>query len=340
MAKVGTDEIPEALEAGFDGSLVLWAESPEEARTFLQRTKADPDFPSIDKILVAKRSGTVRANRYIVGEYWPTSDDAAVDVYRSAVCAPEPIVDLVQWCTCDVMLSRGAKPVAVVEDTTHIVRMNLFQRFPRLARASSLGVPSAVLQGTRGLDMSKRGDVWALHRYLAAFRALSLVHPEAPTLPIWYLPDEPSQEVDAEKELVAYLRLLIDGDIEGAKEIVDSQLETIESTLEGGVDGEPVPDVPSIDHTSEDDVVVRIGAKPDVKSWREKGSGQMDPYLGMIVAAKYLHCFDASGNQVRNLRVDFTYLPPDFWFFKDGASANALYKKLPMVFPDEVRFLG
>src|SRR5207253_648504 len=96
----------------------------------------------------------------------------------------------------------------------------------------------------------------------------------------------------------------------------------------------------SIDHTSEDDVVVRIGANPNVKSWREKGSGQMDPYVGMILAAKYMYCYDGHGTQIRNLRVDFTKLPPGFWFFKDGARATALYKRLPFEFANEVRFLG
>jgi hypothetical protein len=197
-----------------------------------------------------------------------------------------------------------------------------------------------MFQGTRGLDLSKRGDVWALHRYLAAFRALSVIHPAAPTLPIWYSPEQPRQELDAERELVAYLRLLIEGQFVDAKQLVDARLDQISQLLALGVGGAPVPDVPSIDHTSENDVVVKIGAKPDVKSWREKGSGQMDPYLGMIVAAKYLYCFDAAGKQARRLRVDFTNLPPDFWFFKDGVDATALYKRLPMRFPDEVRFLG
>jgi hypothetical protein len=339
-ARVIQTQIPPAIIPQLSGALVLWAESPEEARTFLLRAGSDPHFPAIQKIFVAKRSPTVRGNRYIHGEYWPTSNDGAVDVYRSAVAAPRKIVELVQWCTGDVMLSRGETPIVVLEDTTHIVRMNLFQRFPRLARASSLGVPSAVFQGTRGLDLSKRGDVWALHRYLAAFRALSLIHPNSPTLPIWYSPNQPRQELDAERELIAYVRQLIEGHFDDAKQIVDTRLDQVTQLLDPGVNGAPVPDVPSIDHTSEKDVVVKIGAKPDVKSWREKGSGQMDPYLGMIVAAKYLYCFDAAGRQVRRLRVDFTYLPPDFWFFKDGAAATALYKRLPMTFPDEVRFLG
>jgi hypothetical protein len=327
------------LSAGDANKLILWAESPEEARTFLHRREADATFPRIDRIFVAKRSGQTRTNRYVRGNYWPTSDNEAVDVYREAVIAPSDITALVQWCTCDVMLSRGASPIVVVEDTTHIVRMNLFQRYPRLARAALLGVPGAMLQGTRGLDLSKRGDVWAIHRYLQAFKALSEVHPNAPTLPLWYVPDR-SDEAAVVSKLIVYVRSLIDGDLVAAAGIVADQLAVIDKLLALGVEGDVVPDVPSIDYTSERDVVVRIGAKPDVKSWRQKGSGQMDPYVGMILAAKYMHCYDRAGRKTRNLRVDFTHLPPGFWFFKDGDQATALYKRLPVEFPDKVRFLG
>jgi hypothetical protein len=336
---VGPHTLKPALDSSLSGALVLWAESPEEARMFLHRIASDVTFPKIAKIFVAKRSGKVRSNSYTTGEYWPTSDDDAVDVYREAVGAPSSITELVQWCTCDVMLSWGDRPIVVIEDTTHIVRMNLFQRYARLARAASLGVSSAVLQGTRGLDLSKRGDMWGLHRYLAAFQAMTRVHPRAPTLPLWYVPEagDESRVVD---RLIAYVRLLITGDFLGAKAVVDKQLAEIDVLLAAGVQGERVRDVPSIDYTSESDVVVRIGANPNVKSWREKGSGQMDPYVGMIMAAKYLHCYDQDGKQVRRLRVDFTKLPPDFWFFRDGAEATALYKRLPFEFADEVRFLG
>ncbi len=66
----------------------------------------------------------------------------------------------------------------------------------------------------------------------------------------------------------------------------------------------------------------------------------MDPYVGMILAAKMIYCYDNDGIQTRPLVVEFTYLPPNFWFFKDAANATALYKRLPYEFADEVRFLG
>ncbi len=170
-----------------DQSLVLWAESPAEARNFLSRAAASGISLPIDKIFVAKRSPETRTNTYIGGSYHPATNDEAVNVYEQVVSAPSAITDLVQWCTCDIMLSYGSTPSVVLEDTTHIVRMNLYQRIPRLARAANLGVPSLVLQGTRGLNLQLRGDRWALYRYLQAFEAMARIYPQhSPHQPLFY----------------------------------------------------------------------------------------------------------------------------------------------------------
>jgi hypothetical protein len=99
-----TPRIPPAVTSD-DTSLILWAESPEEARMFLNRIGGTPAFPDIERIFVAKRSGTSRSNKYVGGEYYVTSNDKAVDVFEQVVASPPGITDLVQWCTCDVMLS-------------------------------------------------------------------------------------------------------------------------------------------------------------------------------------------------------------------------------------------
>ena len=87
-------------------------------------------------------------------------------------------------------------------------------------------------------------------------------------------------------------------------------------------------------------MTVHIGAKPDVKSWKEKGSGQMDPYIGMIAAAKYIYCFDRSGRQNRKMKVRFTNLKPGFWWFKNREMSRSLYKNLAFEIADEVEFAG
>lgn len=320
-----------------DQSLILWAESPDEARNFLERTGRSKDFLGFDKIFVAKRTGKTRTNRYIGGDYYPTTNDETVDVYNEVVTAPPRIIDLVQWCTCDVMISRGQEPLLVLEDTTHIVRMNLYQRFPRLARAASLGVPSLILQGTRGLEFRLRGDRWALYRYLQAMEAIARVHPESPTLAFWYGPADEA-EFDAERAAFQYVNSVINGSADDADLITRKMTAEVRSVLASGVEGDIARDLPCIDYTGEE-VIVRVGARPDRKSWKEKGSGQMDPYVGLILAAKYIHCYDSSGKKIKDLVLEFTYLPPDFWFFAD-ADTTALYKRLPIEFADQVRFLG
>ncbi len=143
--------------------LTVWAESPEEARIFIDKANNNGFRHYISSIFVAKRSPKNRSNNYVDGEYYCTSNDPTnIQVYTRVIVAPQAIIDLVQWCTCDIMISRGTLPIAVIEDTTHMVRMNVYQRVPRLFRAAILGVPAICLQGTRGLDFSMRGDCWGM----------------------------------------------------------------------------------------------------------------------------------------------------------------------------------
>lgn len=321
-----------------DDSLVLWAESPEEARNFLRRMKTKGTILPIDQIFVAKRSGRSRSNKYVGGEYYPTSNDDIVDVYNEVRESPREITRLVQWCTCDIMLSRGVTPVAVIEDTTHIVRMNLYQRVPRLALAAELGVPSIVLQGTVGLDFTKRGDQWAFHRYLQVFESLGRLFPHSPVLPIWYRPNT-TDEARAVSTMFDHVHKLLNGDSRSVKEDRVRILSQVEAMLAAGVDGAPPRDIPCIDYRGSE-VTVRIGAKPKVKSWREKGSGQMDPYIGLIAAAKYIYCYDEKSNKVKDLVIEFTHLPENFWFFEQRENATSLYKRLAFEIADRVVFLG
>ena len=245
--------------------LTLWAESPEEARTFLARMRRSGHELQIRDVFVAKRSPRMRTNRYIDGryftapaEYFLTTGDDDIDVFNTTVPAPARIQDLVQWCTCDVMLSRGATPIVVVEDTTHIVRMNLYQRVPRLARAAMLGVPSVVLQGTVGLEFRLRGDRWALYRYLQAFSAIARIYPTAPCLPLWYLPSE-QDEREQEAILASHVQALVDVDTQKIAADRTEILAKVQRVLSEGVDGEVPPDLPSIDYAGAE-VIVRIGA--------------------------------------------------------------------------------
>jgi len=321
-------------------NLTLWAESPEEARIFLARARRQGLPHTFSRIYVAKRSPKNRSNEYVDGQYFVTSNDDDVTVYEDIITAPASIVKLVQWCTCDVMISDGDLPIVVVEDTTHIVRMNVYQRIPRLYKAALQGVPALSIQGTRGLDFALRGDCWGLHRHMRAYAAISRLYPQTAVLPFYYIPGDETKGEDAvEADALRYICALIDGDDTTAGAIRAAVLREVNDIDEHGFRGHIARDIQSIE-VSADKVTVHIGAKPDKKSWKEKGSGQMDPYIGMIAAAKYIYCFDKSGKQNKEMVVRFTYVPPDFWWFRDWQTSKSLYKTLAFEIADRVEFLG
>jgi hypothetical protein len=249
--------------------LTLWAESPEEARLFVERAKRQAMQP-VDKIYVAKRSSKARANKYTEGEYFATSDDDSVTVYDEVIIAPQNIIDLVQWCTCDAMLSWDEEPICVIEDTTHIVRMNVYQRFPRMIRAAICGVPAVAIQGTRGLNFRLRGDCWGMHRYMRAYAAASRTYSSVGVLPFTYLAG--ADEARAETDAFEYIKALISSDTKTANRLRNAKILEIEDISLNGYHGHIAPDIQSIAVEAKT-VTVKIGAKPEKKSWREKGSG-------------------------------------------------------------------
>ena len=87
--------------------LCLWAESPEEARNFLARGRQSNFIRGLSKIFVAKRSANSRGNNYTGGVYYRTTNDENVDVYDDVILAPGKVTELVQWCTCDIMVSKA-----------------------------------------------------------------------------------------------------------------------------------------------------------------------------------------------------------------------------------------
>jgi hypothetical protein len=199
------------------------------------------------------------------------------------------------------------------------------------------GVPAIAIQGTRGLDFRLRGDRWGMHRFMRAYAAASNKYPEVGVLPFIYVPGE--DEARAETDAFAYINALVSGNTALAAQLRSAKIFEIDQIALHGYLGQVAPDIQSI-HVGPREVTVRIGALPDKKSWREKGSGQMDPYIGMIAAAKFIYCFDASGAQVKNLVVSFKFLPPDFFWFRNWETSKSLYKTLAFEIGDRVEFLG
>lgn len=317
--------------------VTVWAESPEEARNFILNVYGRADLPPISEIRVAKRSPTSRGNNYLGGQYYVATNDDYVDVTDEVVEAPIRVKELVQWCTCDIMLSIDDEPVCVIEDTTHIVRMNVFQRAPRIIKAAQLGVHAIILQGTYGLELSKRSDNWALYRYMLPFQKANKIHGNTLVCPVLYLPDEHSQ--DQAEQRVSEILYSIFNAPKRVKEIKIETEKELDDIIHNGFNGYIAPPLPSIE-VLDNEVIVKIGAKPDKPSWKTKGSGQMDPYIGMIAAAKYAYCYNEFGDRTRDLIVEFTFIPEGFFYFDGWEKSTSLYKRLAFEIADEVRFLG
>lgn len=317
--------------------VTVWAESPEEARNFIKYVYKRADLPPISAIRVAKRAPTSRGNNYLAGQYYVATNDDFVDVTDEVIEAPDRIKELVQWCTCDIMLSVGDKPICVIEDTTHIVRMNVFQRAPRIIKAAQLGVHAIILQGTRGLDLDLRGDNWAIYRYMLPLQKANKIHSNTLICPVLYLPNDQAQD-EAERKVadIIYSILYDSNRVQAIKKETEIYLDSI---LREGFNGYVARQIPSIE-VLDKEVKVKIGAKPDKPSWWKKGSGQMDPYIGMIAAAKYAYCYDERGYKIRDLIVEFTFLPEGFFYFEGWEKSTSLYKRLAFEIADEVRFLG
>ncbi len=318
---------PFETEVG-DNEVVLWAETAAEADLFLQRMERNGAAFEIDRAFVGKRSVKDRGNRYIGGTFYEYDAESGGAV-ESGIIAPKAIVDLVQWCASDVMLSRGAEPLISIEDTTHIAGNNLFQRLPRVARSSFLGVPSVIFQGI-GPKLTGKSRTWALHRFLSAYLKVNLVG-SAPCLTVFY---EGEKEAAArEDELIRLAGFAVSGDGQKFGRLSDrflAKMKTIHSEIQG-----PVPPIRCIDVT-DDEVRVLIGVRPERKSWAQKGSGQMDTYVGLIFAARLLFALQDNGEKTKEVVAFFKNLPPDFWWFAD--SNHSLYNTLPKEFADRYEY--
>ncbi len=165
------------------------------------------------------------------------------------------------------------------------------------------------------------------------------VCPTSAALPFCYFPSQPGDEAAKERLAFDYLDSLIVGDAAKAQYIRLRAIAELDRVTEEGYLGWIAPHINSIE-VANNHVTVHIGANPEVKSWREKGSGQMDPYIGLIAAAKYIYCFDAAGAQIKSMKVRFSNLPPDFWWFENYQTSRSLYKTLAFEIADEVEFAG
>ncbi len=312
--------------------ITVWAESSGEAEQFLKRIARSGLTFRIDEIYVAKTSGKSRANTYRGGQYhkYDIAQQACLD---DMVKAPQSVIDAVQWCSCDLMIAVDDVVRLCIEDTTHLQGNNLFQRIPRLAKASMLGIPSIIFQGTRNLNLSQRGMRWAMKRYLNALLVINDIYK---TWCIALLYHNDQEELSKEKRLIGICNEVVMGSGALIPQEIQQVIQTMRNFAHAEL-GSATPPITCI-QVGSNEVRVMIGVRPDRPSWTTKGSGQMDTYLGLICAAKLLYCYDANGKQVKELNVVFKYLPNGFWWFRD--KNKSLYNTVPKEIADNLIFNG
>jgi hypothetical protein len=304
----------------------------DEIELFSRRASRCNFKYEIEKCFIAKTSGKSRNNTYLGGTYFYYDHETKTS-YEGKIIAPKLIIDLVQWCSPDIIIMAGNRHILSLEDTTHLVGNNLFQRFPRLGRTAMMGYLAINFQSVSSLDFKNKSGDWNLARYYMAYNAINRIY-KGKAFPITYFNN--IEMYRKEKELYNLIEDLIANGKYLKNDYVKKNISNMNEFIKLK-SANPAPELNSIE-VLKDKVIVHIGVKPDKPSWKTKGSGQMDTYLGMIYSAKIIYCYDTSGNQAKPLVVDFKYLPKDFFWFRD--CNNSLYCKLPKLFADEMRFNG
>lgn len=321
----------------------LWAESVDEADELLDLIENSQYSIEFEEIFVAKRHGRHRTNDYLAGRYYRYHPDMGLregDVSENV--APAEVIQAVQWTSMDIYITVEDQLVFSAENTTQLEGNNLFQRLPRAARACATGSVVVTLQGSG----SNPTEMMLQRLFTAHDRIHSSCHAVGegaeryrPSVVLYYS-DEESQ-IEATDLYVSLIASCINRQ-EGA---ITTIIEACRGRMQPYILSDPFPlfDDDSESNAgikcfdvSDDAVTIQIKANPDKKSWRDKGTGQMDPYVGLIYAAALLHGYDANGRKVRDIVTNFQNLPPGFWWLQD--TNGSLYRVLPQLFSDEWTF--
>lgn len=342
--------------------IVIWAESEAEAQEFLLFVGTNAEF-SITKIYVAKKSGGKRdvGHLYLKGIYFPYDIEKKA-VINSPIKAPVFIVDLVQWCSPDIIISTKKHALICLELTFHILTFNnIAQRIPRMVRGSSLGIPSVIFQK---VDYRMETiNSWFVKTFAKATKIY-----KTPCLALLFSDDEYG---DARKMLVRSVNKIVNNPSDkDAFEAIEKKMAPLEglfdeNTILVGKNGNNRKWI----EVDSKNVIVSIGVRDNcalkgiegfgcqgddaskiafrkqLKNrplgtkgcvWLSKGTGGMDPYPGLVKMSEILFCFDNSGNRTKKLICKFSNLPKNFWWFKKNT--EEIYFKLVNSFSDEVRY--
>ena len=125
-------------------NIIIWAESSAEIEDFIKLTEGEARF-NIKKVFIAKRGV---GNNYLTGVYFPYDlklKACLVDELK----APKFIIDLVQWCSPDIIIANERKALLSIETTYHTLTYNnIAQRIPRQTCSSvKSGIARVIEEG-------------------------------------------------------------------------------------------------------------------------------------------------------------------------------------------------
>lgn len=308
-------------------NVTVWAESSAEIEDFIVLLKKEARF-NIKSVFVAKRG---IGNNYLAGTYFPYDLKLKACLAKEAK-APKFIVDLVQWCSPDIIIADDKQAFLSIETTYHTLTYNnIAQRIPRQVRSSIKSVPNVIFQKieNRNIETTK---IW----FCKSFMSTDYIY-KIPSLAILFTEKDFDNK---RKQLVKLCNVMING--EDSKEIVN-QIKTDMEFFASKYDPKSVlytkkGDLRNWIRDKKDKVIVIIGVKPEGTGWKTKGTGLMDPYPGLVKMSELLFCFNVNGKRTKKLWTYFKFLPRDFWWFEKFP--NELYYSIIKEFSNKVYYKG
>ena len=345
-------------------NITLWCESEAEVHDFLILLENQQKF-IIEKVYIAKRSAGKRdvGHKYLAGQYYIYDIDNSATLDET-VSAPDFITSLVQHCSQDIIIASDSKPLLCIETTYHILTYNnVAQRIPRLIRCAQLGVPSIIFQK---VDYSFETEIiW----FVKTFHKASLIF-KTPCIPLIF--DE-KEFVDAKELLLKLINYSVEDEQANFSSTCATALKNTEGICNNYDETRLILSKNNKPRNwlkvSDNEVLVTLGVRDNCaltgksnygcqgsekqrrefrKSlkfrpkgtkgcvWLSKGTGGMDPYPGLIRMAEILLCYNSEGKRIRKLKVHFSCLPEDFWWFEKNP--NEIYYKLVREFAETLTY--
>jgi hypothetical protein len=272
---------------------------------------------SSNQILTSAGKFVKHKTGYRQGLYWPLTDIDSMRTLDKEIQSSKSIVHTTEWQHQDYIIANSGEPSLAVELTEHAFRYNnVAQRLPRLVRPLSYGVSTAILQKVDERSQDKYKG-WFLKALVNASRIFK-------TPAVSYLYDD-SQRGQSENALSRLTCQLVDsisfgdaGSLKDFRKTLGEKLRENEKMADDLYDESELLDSSKWLSVSSNRVEVIIGARPDRKGWKTKGTGNLDPYPGLVLLADLLLCRTGprKSDRSRKLVVVFKHLPKNFWWFK------------------------